>query len=164
MRRALWSVVLIAAVVVGTTVLFSAGRNTGSDRSPSSRRTAVPLPSATAVTGGTAGADPVQAIPDRPTRIRVELYGTATTADISFSVRTSGVKSTPAELDDHPLPWAAELDVPRDADYLSVTGFSYDRDTEHQILCRIIVGGVVVVTEQQAEYASCYFSLDDVGG
>lgn len=166
-RKALWTMLLVAALGIGATILYAAGNNLGSDRSSSARRTAAPLPPATAVTArtdGTPGTDPVRGIPSRPTRIRVELYGTAATADISFSVRRSGDSSDPTELVDHALPWAAELDAPGDADYISVTGYTYDADTDHQLLCRLIVGGVVVEAQQKANYARCSLSLGDLDG
>lgn len=163
-RKALWTVLLVAALGLGATVLYASGKDMGSARSPSSLTTEPPLPPATAVTARAGSDDPVLAIPGRPTRIRVELYGTAATADISLSVRRSGDSSEPAELEDHALPWAAELDAPEDADYIRVTGYTYDRDTDHQMLCRIIVGGVVVEAEQKANYASCSLDLGDLGG
>ena len=158
-KTRLWSILLIATVLVGTSVLFAVGRQVGRSSSPDVP--AVPLPPATPVAGGTA---PVRAIPGRPTRIRVELDSTAPTATISFGVRSSGDGNTPTELADHALPWAAELDAPGGADYLSVTGYVADRGTLHQVRCRIIVGGVVVETKQRASYASCTFSLRDLGG
>lgn len=165
MRKVLYSILLIGALVVGASVLFATGRRSGSDSSAgAASKPAVPLPSATAVAAGAGTDDSVRTIPRRPTRIRVEVYSTAPTADISFRVRSSGDSSSPTDLDDHALPWAAELDAPSDADYVGVTGFAYDRDTEHQVLCRIIVGGVVVESEQKATYASCTFSLDDLDG
>lgn len=160
MRKALWSTLLIATVVVGATVLFSTGQRLAPSTT-SARTPARPLPSATAVAAGT---DPVGSIPSRPTRIRVELDSTAPTGDISFSVRSSGDDSTPTDLDHHALPWAAVLDGPDGPDYVSVTGFVADRGTVHQVRCRILVGGVVVQTEQGASYASCTLSLRDLGG
>jgi hypothetical protein len=141
-RKALWSILLFATVVVGTVVLFVAGQKV--DHGTSHHTPAVPLPPATTVAGDS---DPVVPIPGRPTRIRVELDSSAPTADISFSV-----------------PWAAELDAPVGVDHLTVTGYVDDRGAPHQVRCRILVAGVVVETEQRAGYASCTFSLTELGG
>ncbi len=159
MRKALWSILLFATVVVGTVVLFVAGQKV--DHGTSHHTPAVPLPPATTVAGDS---DPVVPIPGRPTRIRVELDSSAPTADISFSVRSSGDGSTPTELAEHTLPWAAELDAPVGVDHLTVTGYVDDRGAPHQVRCRILVAGVVVETEQRAGYASCTFSLTELGG
>lgn len=168
MRKLGWTLVLLALLVVGGTVLLVNGPGGGRR---SSGADAAPLPPVTSVSATT---EPVaQEDGTRPARVRIEVYGQPATADVRYELS----KDQEVTRDDTALPWVIEASVGEE-DEVQVSADSYlprssrtsapsatagSTDAPGDVLlCRIIVNGVVVESEQRPGYVSCRASLADI--
>ncbi len=90
--------------------------------------------------------------------VRFEAYAAAESADISFGDDTR----RSAQLTDTTLPWAAEIPVSTamQSSWISLTVRApyVSGSTRPDVVCRVLVDGVVVSVQQSQGYASCYIS------
>lgn len=89
--------------------------------------------------------------------VRFEVYSSAVSGDISLSDDTHRA----AQLADSTLPWAAEMPVSdiMSSGWVSLTArvpVSSGGANRADVMCRVLVDGVLVVSQQSQGYAVCY--------
>lgn len=142
----------------------SSGATTSPSASPSPRRTStysptsgpdkpvMPVPSP-----ASPSSLPMANVPPGAKTVRLEGYATEGKIDVSFGDDTHRSVQLPGENS----PWAAELSVAQamTSGYLSLSvRVPYSSGTRADVMCRILVDGVVVTQQQSQGYANCYIS------
>jgi hypothetical protein len=161
------SVFLVIAVTVGisTAVSSSDGKPGSSTRAPRNTNTVTtgkskappaPLPSGTPV------APPVNVtvtpVPHPASRARLEVFGTAPTADISYALGNAGATRLKAGA----LPWSVIVPLDDQSGTLYVSGYQFRQTPYPQLACRIYVNDVLVKAVQETGGVSCSIGVKNL--